>query len=38
MTWQRLLALLNTPASGMTLELVAGDTPVDRAVRVVTSV
>ncbi len=33
-----LLALLDTPASGMTLELVAGDTPVDEAVRAVTSV
>lgn len=33
-----LLALLDTPASGMTLELVAGDTPVDKAVRAITSV
>jgi uncharacterized protein YbjT (DUF2867 family) len=32
-----LLALLDTPASGMTLELVAGDTPVDEAVRAVAS-
>ncbi len=33
-----LLALLDTPASGITLELVAGDTPVDEAVRAVASV
>lgn len=33
-----LLALLDTPAGGMTLELVAGDTPVDEAVRAVASV
>ena len=33
-----LLALLDTPASGMALELVAGDTPVDEAVRAVASV
>ncbi|PZS28896.1 MAG: NAD-dependent dehydratase [Pseudonocardiales bacterium] len=32
-----LLALLDTPASGMTLELVAGDTLVDQAVRAVAS-
>ncbi len=33
-----LLAQLETPAGGMTLELVSGDTPVDEAVRAVTSV
>ena len=33
-----LLALLDTPADGMTLELVTGDTPVDEAVRAVTSI
>ena len=33
-----LLALLDTPADGMTLELVAGDTPVDEAVRAIASV
>lgn len=32
-----LLALLHTPASGMTLELVTGDTPVDEAVRAAAS-
>jgi len=32
-----LVALLDTPASGMTLELVTGDTPVDEAVRAVAS-
>ncbi|HXT44711.1 MAG TPA: SDR family oxidoreductase [Pseudonocardiaceae bacterium] len=32
-----LLALLDTPASAMTLELVAGDTPVEEAVRAVAS-
>lgn len=32
-----LLAFLDTPAGGMTLELVAGDTPVDEAVRAVAS-
>ena len=32
-----LLAFLDTPAGGMTLELVAGDTPVDKAVRAVAS-
>lgn len=32
-----LLALLDTPAGGMTLELVSGDTPVDEAVRAVAS-
>lgn len=30
-----LLALLDTPARGMTLELVAGDTPVNEAVRAI---
>jgi hypothetical protein len=30
-----LLALLDIPASRLTLELVAGDTPVDEAVRAV---
>jgi nucleoside-diphosphate-sugar epimerase len=33
-----LLALLDTPAGGMTLELVTGDTPVDKAVQTVASV
>jgi nucleoside-diphosphate-sugar epimerase len=33
-----LLALLDTPAGGMTLELVTGDTPVAEAVRAVASV
>jgi hypothetical protein len=33
-----LLALLDTPAGGMTLKLVTGDTPVDEAVRAVVSV
>jgi hypothetical protein len=33
-----LLALLNTPTGGMTVELVTGDTPVDEAVRAVASV
>jgi uncharacterized protein YbjT (DUF2867 family) len=33
-----LLALLDTPTGGMTLELVTGETPVDEAVRAVTSV
>ena len=33
-----LLALLDTPADGMTLELVTGDTPVDEAVRAATSI
>jgi uncharacterized protein YbjT (DUF2867 family) len=33
-----LLALLDTPAAGMTLELVAGTTPVGEAIRTVTSV
>jgi uncharacterized protein YbjT (DUF2867 family) len=32
-----LVAFLDTPAGGMTLELVAGDTPVDEAVRAVSS-
>jgi uncharacterized protein YbjT (DUF2867 family) len=32
-----LLALLDTPAAGMTLELVAGNTPVGEAIRTVTS-
>ena len=32
-----LVAFLDTPAGGMTLELVAGDTPVDEAVRAVAS-
>jgi uncharacterized protein YbjT (DUF2867 family) len=32
-----LLALLDTPAAGMTLELVAGDTPVGEAIRTLTS-
>lgn len=32
-----LQTLLHTPATGMTLELVAGDTPVDEAVRAVVS-
>jgi hypothetical protein len=33
-----LLALLDTSASRLTLELVTGDTPVDAAVRAVASV
>ena len=33
-----LLALLDTPADGMTLELVTGDMPVDEAVRAATSI
>ena len=32
-----LLALLDTPAAGMTLELVAGDTPVGEAIQTVTT-
>lgn len=32
-----LLALLDTPAAGMTLELVAGHTPVDQAIRTIAS-
>jgi hypothetical protein len=32
-----LLALLDTPAARMTLELVAGDTPVEQAIQAVVS-
>ena len=33
-----LLALLDTPARGMTFELVTGDTPVDEAVRAIAGI